>query len=362
MHPTDTVTSSEIAKLQEKIHTSSLPAELREKADLMIDRAQSAIKFAGYYSGIEQIANYIDWITSLPWEKESDDNLDLATAAQILEKNHYGLHDIKNRITEYLAVLKLTEREERDDPAWKGVGHRAPILFFVGLVGIGKTTMAISVAEALQRKFIRIPFGGLGSALDLRGQSKVHPDAEPGLIIKALRRAGTRNPVILFDELDRVTAEARADIMGVLLELMDPEQNAAFVDHYIDYPFNLSDVLFIATANSTQNISTAVLDRFEPIRMPSYSDEEKIKIGRDYVLPKIMASSGLKPGQLVITDQAWPAIVRPLGFDAGMRTLERAIMGISRKAAKQVVENSAATVTITPENVKNYLYSDISLY
>ena len=150
--------------------------------------------------------------------------------------------------------------------------------------------------------------------------------------------------------------------MGVLLELMDPEQNVAFADHYIDYPFNLSDVLFIATANNTQNISTAVLDRFEPIRMPSYSDEEKIKIGRDYVLPKILASSGLQPGQLTISDQTWPAIVRPLGFDAGMRTLERTIMGICRKAAKQIVEGSATTVNVTPENVKSYIYSDISLY
>lgn len=357
-------TSGEIAKLREKIAAADMPEDLREKVNLMIERAENAIKFSGYFQGIEQIGNYIDWVTALPWHKESEDILDINRAYETLEKNHYGLHDIKNRILEYMAVLKLLNEQKKADPQGiaMGLGRRAPILFFVGLVGIGKTTLAISIAEAMGRKFIRIPFGGLGSALELRGQSRLHPDAEPGLIIKSLRRAGTRNPVILFDELDRVTAEARGDIMGVLLELMDPEQNKAFVDHYIDYPFDLSDCLFVATANNTQNIASAVLDRFEPVRMPSYSDEEKIKIGKDYVFPKIVASAGLKPEQLTITDVTWPVIVRPLGFDSGMRTLERTITGICRKAAREIVEGKTQSVTITPENVKNYLYSDLSLY
>jgi len=232
---------------------------------------------------------------------------------------------------------------------------RAPILCFVGLVGTGKTTIAYSIAESLGRKFARIPFGGMGSALDLRGQSKVHPDAEVGQIIKALRRCGVKNPVILLDEIDRVTEAARADIMGVLVELLDPEQNFAFIDHYIDYPFDLSQVLFVTTANNTKNISTAVLDRLEPIQMPSYTDEEKIKIGRDYMFPKELLNCGLTPENLTIADDVWPQIVRPLGFDAGIRTLERTLSGICRKAAKLIVEGKGESFHLTDENIKQFL-------
>lgn len=354
--------SSEIKKLEQKIAQSELPPDLHEKVTQMIERGKIALKYGSNFNGIDQVSNYIDWVTSLPWNKRSEDIFDLVKAKEILDKNHYGMNEIKDRILEYVSVLKLMKDEAGGDQAKAASIMRAPILFFVGLVGIGKTTLAISIAEAMGRKFVRIPFGGMGSALDLRGQSRLHPDAEPGLIVKALRRAGTKNPVILFDELDRVTAEARADIMGVLLELMDPEQNANFVDHYLDYPFNLQEVLFIATANNSQNIAAAVLDRFEPIRMPSYSDEEKIKIARDYLLSKIAASSGLKPNQLIISEDTWIAIVRPLGFDAGMRTMERTLTGICRKVAKQIVEGKTQQVSITPANVKQYLYSDISLY
>ncbi len=205
------------------------------------------------------------------------------------------------------------------------------------------------------RKIARIPFGGMGDPLDLRGQSRMHPEAEPGKVIKALRNAESRNPVILLDEIDRVTDQGRASIMGVLVELLDPGQNYAFTDHYIDYPFDLSEVLFIATANNTTNIATAVLDRLEPLTMPSYTDQEKIMIARSFALPKAMKIAGLTDETLSFDENVWPQIVRPLGFDAGIRTLERTIDGVVRKVAKQIVEGKVKSVKITPVNVKEYL-------
>jgi ATP-dependent Lon protease len=195
----------------------------------------------------------------------------------------------------------------------------------------------------------------MGSPLDLRGQAKSQPEAEPGKVIKAIKGTQSKNPIILLDEIDRVTDEGRASIMGVLVELLDPEQNDSFVDHYIDYPVDLSEVLFIATANNTHHIATAVLDRLEPIMMPSYSDNEKITIGRQYMLPRVLKESGISEDTITINDDAWAQIVRPLGFDAGMRTLERTIEGMVRKVARMVVEGKTDRVTITPENAKQYL-------
>ena len=346
---TSDTSTDEIKVLEEKIHSATLPPDLRQKAVSMISRASLGFKYGGYFTGFDQVANYIDWIVSLPWDKRVEDNLDLAHAKSLLEKNHYGLKEIKDRILEYLSVMKLTRAESKF--------MRAPILCFVGLVGTGKTTIAYSIAEAMGRPFIRIPFGGMGSALDLRGESRIHADAEVGLVMKALRRAKYKNPVILLDELDRVAEHARSDIMGVLVELLDPEQNMAFVDHFIDYPFDLSEVLFIATANNTGNISTAVLDRLEPIQMPSYTDEEKVIIGKSYVFPKIIKESGLTPQILTIDDNVWPQIVRPLGFDSGIRTLERTINGICRKVARNLVEGKGASFHLTSSNIKEFLPS-----
>jgi ATP-dependent Lon protease len=346
----------EIDKLHQKLETSLLPHDLKEKAQGMLSRATISFKYGGMLSGFDQVANYIDWITSLPWSIRSPDNLDIKHAQEILEKHHYGLTDIKDRILEYLSVMKLNiDQAENSKDLLKHHFSRAPILFFVGLVGTGKTTIAKSIAEAMGRSFVRIPFGGMGSGLDLRGESRIHPDAEVGLLIKALKRAGTKNPVILLDELDRVSEHSRADIMGVLVELLDPEQNIAFVDHYIDYPFDLSEVLFIATANNTGNISTAVMDRLEPIQMPSYNDDEKIVIGKSYVFPKILSDCGLNSMQLQIDENVWPLIVRPLGFDSGIRTLERNINGICRKIARLIVEKKITAIRLTTENIKQYL-------
>lgn len=347
---------SELEKIRIQLASVTLPPDLKEKAQSMIDRAALSFKYGGFFTQFDQVANYIDWITHLPWDKRGNDNLDIAHAKEVLVKNHYGLTDIKDRILEYLSVMKLNiEQSKTDDQKGSHNFMRAPILFFVGLVGTGKTTIAKSIAEAMNRAFVRIPFGGMGSALDLRGQSRVHPDAEVGQLMKALRRAGTKNSVILLDELDRVSQEARADIMGVLVELLDPEQNSAFVDHYIDYPFNLSEVLFIATANNTGNISTAVMDRLEPIQMPSYNDDEKTIIGKSYVFPNIREDAGLSPQQLIIDENVWPQIVRPLGFDSGIRTLERTINGVCRKVARMIVEGKSQTFHITEQNVKEFL-------
>lgn len=345
-----------IQKLRERTRAGQLPPELDNRVSSMIEEAERLA--SGNLEALphfEQIANYITWVTDLPWNKRTEDIIDLSKAAQILDKNHYGLQPVKDRILEYLSVLKLQMDKGKSETGKAYELMRAPILCLVGLVGTGKTTLAYSIAEAMGRKFARIPFGGMADGLELRGQSRVRPDAEVGLVMKALRFCGSHNPVILLDEVDRVAEKARGDIMGVLVELLDPEQNSAFTDHYIDFPFDLSEVLFVATANNTTHISTAVLDRLEPIQMPSYTDEEKIAIGKNYVFPKLLRESGIKPEQLTIKETVWPQIVRPLGYDAGIRALERTLNGICRKVARLIVEGKVTNVQIMEENVKEYL-------
>jgi ATP-dependent Lon protease len=254
---------------------------------------------------------------------------------------------VKSRVLEYLSILILNSK--------KGEKLRAPILFFVGLVGSGKTSIAYSIAESLGRKIIRIPFGGLGSVKDLRGESRVRPEAEPSFLMKSLVREQVNNPVILLDEIDRVAVDTRSDIMGVLVELLDPNQNFAFMDRYVDYPFDLSKALFIATANNTANVATAVLDRMELIEMPGYSDEEKVMIGKHYLLPKILKEDGMPGDMITIDDALWPQIVRPLGFDAGIRSLQRNIESMVRKIAREVVEGNAGPYIINAGNAGRYL-------
>jgi ATP-dependent Lon protease len=340
---------SEIEKLRVSLQSAQLPANLHDKALQQIERIAFTLKYGGNLSQLDITAKFIDWITHLPWNTKTEDTLDINKAKTVLDSHHYGLQKIKSRILEYLSVLSLQKQRLQSDT------FRAPILFFVGLAGTGKTTFAISLAEALNKKFVRIPFGGLSSALDLRGQSKTSPEAEPGMIIRALRRAGSRNPVILLDELDRITPEARAAIMGVLIEVLDPGQNQNFTDYFIDYPFDLSQVLFVATANNTNNISTAVMDRLEVIQMPSYTDEEKINIAKNYVLPRLMQETGLTPENLKIEDTVWQHLTRPLGFDAGIRTLERTIESIVRKVSYKIVSGQGTNFVIDDNTVKEYV-------
>ncbi|OGH04584.1 MAG: hypothetical protein A2W22_04950 [Candidatus Levybacteria bacterium RBG_16_35_11] len=343
--------TAQVGKLEEKLKAANLPPDLTEKIEGMISLLKISLQNPGAaFINYESVSRYVDWVLGLPFKVETQDILDLASAKEILDKNHYGLENVKNQILEYLASLMLNLKNNGADTT-----IRAPILCLIGLVGTGKTTLAYSIAEAMGRKFERIPFGGMGDARLLRGQSRVFPDAEPGLIVKKLTSAKSKNPVILLDELDRVTEAARADIMGVLVELLDPEQNKAFTDHYIDYPFDLSHCLFVTTANNTTNISTAVLDRLEVIQMPSYTDAEKETIAKSYLFPKIRKQSGLLDNQITIDDSLWPNIIRPLGFDSGIRSLERTIEDICRKVARQIVEGKAQAISVTAQNIKEFL-------
>jgi ATP-dependent Lon protease len=346
---------NQILKLEEKIKIAALPPDLMEKINSMLTLLKVSLKSGtGSFVNYESIENYVNWVSSLPFNKRTQDIMDLARVKQILDKNHYGLDSVKNEILEYLSALILNMKTSQSTQL------RAPIICLVGLVGTGKTSLAISIAEAMGRKFERIPFGGMGDSLALRGQSRAFSDAEPGLVIKKIAHAASKNCVILLDELDRVAEAARADIMGVLVELLDPEQNNAFTDHYIDYPFDLSNALFIATTNNTSNISTAVLDRLQVIQMPSYSDEEKTVIAKNYLFPKVKKDSGLSQMNLIIDDSLWPTIIRPLGYDSGIRSLERTIETMTRRIARMVIEGKMApnaSFSVTQENVKQFLPS-----
>lgn len=334
--------------LEKQLKNAVLPDDLRQQSEEMLSRLKRLQETQIFSQEYEKTRHYLDWAINLPWENRSPDILDLKHAQEILNKNHYGLDEVKNRILEYLAVLRLGQQKQKENIS------RAPILCLIGLVGTGKTTLAYSIAEAMGRKFERIPFGGLGDTLFLRGQSRLHPEAEPGQILKALRHANTKNPVILLDEIDRIDENSHAAIMGVLVELLDPEQNSRFIDHYLDYPFDLSEVLFIATGNNTTNISTAVLDRLEPLMMPSYDDEEKITIGRDYVLPHTLSDMNLPKDAVKIEPNLWPKIVRPLGYDAGIRTLERTLAAICRKTARLIVEGKNQQIIINENNFREF--------
>lgn len=342
--------TKEIEALVQKIQASAAPQDLKERINGRLAQLARLTASPSFLTEFENFSNYVNWVLGIPWGKRTTDILDIEHAKKVLDKNHFGLTEIKDRVLEYVSVMKLkADKGEAEDV------YRAPILCFVGLVGTGKTTIATSIAEAMGRKFERIPFGGIGDPLDLRGRSKMYAEAEPGKVVKAIRSAQSLNPVILLDEIDRVTEEGRSAIMGVLVELLDPKQNHSFTDHYIDYPVDLSQCLFIATANNTTNIATAVLDRIEVTMMPSYSDMEKIEIGRSYLLPRVIKASGIAPDILSFDDDVWPKLVRPLGFDAGVRTLERNIEGVVRRVARHIVEGKIQAIRLTAENIKEYL-------
>ena len=343
----------QLKKLEEAINATSLPSDLRDKAIAMLNRLKIIKSDGSFFLEYDSISRYIEWITNLPWNFHSEDILDITHARQVLDKNHHGLGEVKEKVLEYLAIMILKKQKKMNAETFA----RAPIISLVGLVGVGKTTIAYSIAESLGRKIERIPFGGMGSAAQLRGKTRLFADSEPGLIIKALRRAATNNPVILLDEIDRVSQEARADIMGVLVELLDPEQNKAYTDHFIDYPFDLQNVLFIATSNNTKDISTAVLDRLEVIQMPSYTDQEKITIAKNYMFPKVLAESGMSAADIVIDDNVWEEIVRPLGYDSGIRSLERIIQGLVRKIVYHELLGKipAGQFKITAQNVREFV-------
>lgn len=339
----------EIDNLTQQVNGAQLPQELKDKALQQIERITMTLRFGGSLTQLDIAQKYIDWITHLPWSTSTQENLNINEVKKVLDAHHFGLEKIKTRVLEYISILILQKQSVSPQ------NYHAPILFFVGLAGTGKTTFASSIATALGRSFVRIPFGGLSSALDLRGQSKTMPNAEPGMVIKILRQANSNNPVILLDELDRISPDAQASVMGVLLELLDPNQNKTFTDHFIDFPFDLSRALFVATANNTNAISTAVLDRLEVVQMPSYTDVEKIAIAKQYVLPKTIKSSGMNPGDIEIDDILWQKITRPLGFDSGIRTLERTIETIVRKVAFKMAQGQKGPYRLSEANIREFL-------
>lgn len=372
---------TEINDLVKKISSTPMPPELFQKCQGMIIRLQKMAKSEGFSKEFEPISEYIGWVTSIPWGKYTSDNLEIEHAKEALTKYHYGLDQVKSRIMEYLAVIKLqTEgvtnvisgnnvpQDKVDISAemsrLQGSSSHAPILCFVGIQGVGKTSMAKSIANALGRKFIRIALGGVGSVAEIRGRSRGEVDAEPGQIIKALVRTGVMNPLILLDEVDKVSGQTglRADVMASLLEILDPEQNSTFMDKFVDYPVDLSKAIFITTANNLGGISAALLDRLEIIRFGSYNDNEKIQIAKNYLLPKVREATGLTEAQLAFDDDVWPLVIRPLGFDAGVRQLERTLTELARKIALQIVQGLTTSVKITKDNFRQYIPEDFGVY
>jgi ATP-dependent Lon protease len=343
--------SEDIKLLEQKLGSSNCPEDLKEDIEMRISRMVKTAQFGGFATEYESVSKYVDWVAKMPWAKFTPDNLSLSNVKKTLDNHHFGIEKVKERILEYISIMKLRQDQN------SGNVVNAPIMCFVGLQGIGKTSLAKAIGEAMGRQTIRISMGGLGSTYELRGKPKTEIDSEPGQIVKGLITAGTMNPLIILDEIDKVSGNIalRKDFMAILLEILDPEQNPNFRDHYIDYPIDLSKVFFICTANNLGNISAALLDRLEIVRFYSYSDEEKVVIGKNYLLPAILADTGLTRDQIEFTDDAWDSIVRPLGYDAGIRQLKRNLYSICRKVAKIIVLGRAKKVLITGKNAKSFI-------
>ncbi|MEK5039129.1 endopeptidase La [Sporosarcina sp. FSL K6-3457] len=330
----------EVAELTERIEEANMPEGVKEAALRELDRYEK-IPSAAAESGI--IRNYIDWLVSLPWSDASKDQLDINRSEEILNRDHDGLETVKERILEYLAVRQLTN------------SLRGPILCLGGPPGVGKTSLARSIAESLGRKFVRISLGGVRDESEIRGHRRTYVGAMPGRIIQGMKKAGTINPVFLLDEIDKMSNDFRGDPSSAMLEVLDPEQNNSFSDHYIEEPYNLSNVLFIATANDLSAIPGPLRDRMEIISIAGYTEIEKCSIAKNHLIPKQLKEHGLTKSQVRISDPAILDIVRYYTREAGVRGLEREIAGVCRKAAKQIVTGEKKTVTVSPRTLESLI-------
>lgn len=331
---------AEVDTLRERFDKADLPDAVRKEAERELSRLERMPAMAPDF---QVTRGYLDLILELPWKKSTTDRLDLGVARQVLDEDHYGLKEIKDRILEHLAVLKLNPEA------------KAPILCFVGPPGVGKTSLGQSIARAMERTFERVSLGGLHDEAELRGHRRTYIGAMPGRIIQAVRRAAVNNPVLMLDEVDKLGHDYRGDPAAALLEILDPAQNHTFRDNYLDLPFDLSKIFFIATANTLDTIPGPLLDRLEILRLSGYSEEEKVEIAKRYLIPRQWSQNGVKPEQLILSDEALKRVVSRYTREAGVRRLEQMLGRLARKIAVRIAEGKTEPVTVSPENLADLL-------